>query len=71
MYSKVMKVFSKTKPLVQLLRELPVGQSIIIPNTQARNSSVRFIVSKLRKEGFEMKATQRGLTNKIQVTKIK
>lgn len=66
-----MKVYNKTKPLIALLRDLKPGESIVIPNTQARNSSVRFIVSKLRKEGFEMEATQRGLTNKIQVTKIK
>ena len=66
-----MKVFAKTKPLVSLLRELPVGQTILIPNTQARNTSVRFIVSKLRKEGYELEATQKGLTNKIKVTKLK
>lgn len=65
-----MITFRKTKPLVYLLKELPIGKTIVIPNTQARLTSVRDMVAQLRKEGFEFKATVKGLTNKIAVTKL-
>lgn len=67
-----MKTFNRTKPLIQVLRELPIGETITIPNSQARHASVRYMVYVLKKkEGIELKATQKGLINKMQVTKIK
>ena len=67
-----MKTFNRTKPLIQVVRELPIGETITIPNSQARNASVRYMVYMLKKkEGYELKATQKGLINKMQVTKIK
>ena len=66
-----MKTFNRTKPLIQVLRELPIGETITIPNSQGRGTSVRYMVYLLKKEGYDLKATQKGLINKMQVTKIK
>lgn len=65
-----MITYRKTKPLIYVLRDLGVGETVIIPNTQARMQSVRDIVRKLKMKGIILKATQKGLVNKIQVTKI-
>ena len=66
-----MKTFARTKPLAKVLRELPVEESIIIPNSQARSASVRYLVYKLRKEGYDFICTQKGLLNKVKVIKLK
>lgn len=65
-----MKVFQRTKPLCTLLRELPIGETVIVDNRVSKIASVRKIVTALRKEGYEFKATEKGLINKIAVTKI-
>lgn len=65
-----MKKFSKTKSLTSVLKELPIGETIVITNFQARSTSVRTAVYKLNKLGYELKATSDGLINKISVTKI-
>ena len=69
-FSKIMRTFKKTKSLSALLRELPIGETICIDNRQAKTSYVRRLASGLKKEGFNFHATERGLINKIAVTKI-
>lgn len=70
-FSKLMKEFKKTKPLLQVLREMQVGEEVVVDNRQAKTATVRKAVTALRKLGYEFKATEKGLINKIQVTKIK
>lgn len=70
-FSKVMKEFKKTKPLLQVLRELQVGEEVVVDNRQIKTATVRKAVAALRKLGYEFKATEKGLINKISVTKIK
>lgn len=70
-FSKVMKEFKKTKPLLQVLREMQVGEEVVVDNRQIKTATVRKAVTALRKLGYEFKATEKGLINKISVTKIK
>lgn len=70
-FSKVMKEFKKTKPLLQVLREMQVGEEVVVDNKQMKTATVRKAVTALRKLGYEFKATEKGLINKISVTKLK
>mgnify|MGYP007037218738 FL=1 len=70
-FSKVMKEFKKTKPLLQVLRELQVGEEVVVDNKQMKTATVRKAVTALRKLGYEFKATEKGLSNKRSVTKLK
>lgn len=66
-----MKVFKKSKPLIQIIRELAIGETIKIDNRQAKTATVRKMVTALRKYGYEYQATEKGLINEIAVTKIR
>lgn len=65
-----MKEFKKTKPLLYLLQELPEGETIVVDNRQCQIASVRTYICTLRKLGYDLKATTKGLYNKIAVTKL-
>ena len=65
-----MKEFKKTKPLVYLLRDMKIGDTIVVDKLQVRTVSVRQAVTNLRKEGYEFFASTKGLLGKIAVTKI-
>lgn len=66
-----MKVFKKSKPLIQIIKDMPVGETIKIDNRQAKTATVRKMVTALRKLGYEYQATEKGLINEIAVTKIR
>lgn len=65
-----MKKFYKNKSLTQLLRELKEGNSLDIPNSQVKTVSVRRAVIILKKEGYNLTASEKGLVNSIRVTKV-
>lgn len=65
-----MKEFKKTKPLLCLLKELPIGETIVVDNKHVKTTSVRQIVTNLRKLGYEFKASSKGYRSKIAVTKL-
>ena len=65
-----MKKFRRTKSGTQLLRELKEGESITIPHQQMRIVSVRRAVLLLKKEGYNLIATEKGQINSIKVTKV-
>lgn len=65
-----MKEFKKTKPFLYLLRDMKVGETVVVDNLQIRTVSVRQIVTKLRKQGYEFIASTKGYLGKIEVTKV-
>jgi hypothetical protein len=65
-----MITFKKTKSLADLLRELPIGETICIDYKQTKTSYVRRLVTALRKEGYGFRATEKGYVNQIGVTKL-
>lgn len=66
-----MKKFRKQKSVKELLISLKEGDSLIVPNKQMTSIAVRRVVGELRKEGYEIVATQRGYVNELKVTKYK
>lgn len=68
-----MKVFKKpkTKSLAEVLRELEIGGQVVVDNRQSKIPYVRKLVSYLNKRGFTFTASEKGLVNKILVTRIK
>ena len=47
-FSKVMKEFKKTKPLLQVLREMQVGEEVVVDNKQMKTATVRKVLSSKR-----------------------
>jgi hypothetical protein len=66
-----MKEFKKTKSLCCVLKEMPIGEQIIVDNRQTKTGYVRKLVCYLKKQGYIYHATEKGLINKILVTRIK
>lgn len=68
-----MKEFKKpkTKSLAETLRELEIGGQVVVDNRQSKIPYVRKLVSYLNKRGFTFTASEKGLVNKILVTRIK
>lgn len=68
---KAIKSIKKSKPLIEKLRTLPLNEKFEIKNSEHQAGVVRATVTKLRKEGLKLKATEKESIDSIIVTRIK
>ncbi len=66
------EVFEYKKSLTGTLRKLPLGESIVIKNSDFKAAFVRTAASNLKKkEGYEFKVSDAGRIDDIEVTRLK
>lgn len=63
-------IIKKQKTLTERLRTLPSGEWCEIKNRDYKVSTVKYTISRLRKEGFVFEATESGLIDSIKVVRI-
>lgn len=66
-----MKTIKKRPTLKDVLRTLPINEPHEIKSRDYRAAVVRRTVSTLRKEGYQFKATEEGLIDSIEVTRLR
>lgn len=72
MNQEATKAIIISKPsLAETLRSLTIGKPSTIPSNQFKTNSVRNTISRLKKKGFDFKATEEGLIDCIKVTRLK
>lgn len=64
------KIISKPS-LADTLRALIIGKPSTIKSNQFKTNSVRNTISRLKKKGYDFDATEEGLVDEIQVTRLK
>ncbi|MDH6354681.1 lysylphosphatidylglycerol synthetase-like protein (DUF2156 family) [Dysgonomonas sp. PH5-45] len=64
------KIVSKPA-LTATLKALPLGKPKLIKNKQFKANVVRNTISRLNKKGYSFEATEDGLVDAVQVTRIK
>ena len=57
----------RNKKVTQILRNLPVGESVVLKGT---TESARQMASRLSREGFRFRTSVKGITNGIKIERV-
>jgi hypothetical protein len=61
----------KTTTLTQQLRDMEIGKTAFVSDRDHKILTVRHIVLKLKKQGYDFFCTEKGLIDGIKVTRLK